>query len=216
MTDNAQPHNIQSPTAAHNVPNKPRNVKRNIRPTAAHTNDPGNKKPSISDSTTPSIDDYYGRSPDFTDLTSGTNVKAPTKNVLDLSEVDLTPETTADLLFYEIGGVELANLLTFNSVSGLNQQFKVISNIEELRLKYDPTRLLAAQATGNGGIKDFSINLFDKIPDQDWDDTHFFINIVGDSDVNMWLDLVLELDNIEDGDEVELQIITSGTIVELT
>jgi len=148
---------------------------------------------------------YDGTRPSFEDTT--VNVKPPTKNVLDLKEAEVSIEDQTDLLFHEIGGVELANLLTFGSVAGINQQFKTISNIEELRITNNPTRLLSEQAVGNGGIKDFSINLYEKLPDQD-----VFVSIVA---AGLFMNLEIDLVNLDDGDEIEVQIVTSGNILEL-
>ena len=203
-----------SNTAGHNMPpprrtNNPKVMpppRRTIKPKVPikRTNNP--KK-----STLPSIPDPNSYEAGARTGDNGTNVKTPNKNVLDLTEQGLDAETAADLLFYEIGGIELSNMLSYGTVKGINQNFRVISNIEELQSGYDPTRLLSEQAPGTGGVKEFTIDLFEKLLDPE----SGFIRIERESDLTNMINLVIELDNIDQNEELELQVVVSGKIIEI-
>lgn len=200
-----QPHIMPVPadSAGHNMPP----VRRTPDKKVPIKRTPDNKTQTLPSITDPDTYDIGGRTGD-----NGTNVKTPAKNVLDLSEKGLDEETAADLLFYEIGGIELSNILSYGTVKGINQNFRVISNIEELASEYDPTRLLSEQAPGTGGIKDFTIDLFDKLINPESD----FIAIERESDTTSVINLVIELDNIDQNEELELQVVVSGKIIEIS
>lgn len=140
--------------------------------------------------------------------TTTPNVKVPPRNVLDLSEPDLSPEATADLFFEEIGGQELADMLSFATVKGINQKYKVITNLGDLQYAYDPTRLVSEQGKGERVPQRFEIDVNDKIPEES------FITIERDGD-GAKINLVIVLDNIGDDEELEIQIVKSGTAIDI-
>lgn len=184
-----------------------RNVKKVVR--TSRTPDNGTKRTNDPKRTTPSIPDPPSYSGGYLD--GGTNIKVPTKNVLDLTETGLNEEELADLMFHEIGGIELANMLSFGTVRGINQKFNVITNLDDWQRSYNPTRLLSEQAPGSGGVQEFSINLFDKLVE--FDDV---VRIERDSETNSVLNLVIELENIAADEELELQVIVAGQILEIS
>lgn len=139
-----------------------------------------------------------------------TNVMTARKPPLDLSEPILDPETAVDLLFQDIGGVELADMMTYGTVSGVNQRFRVITNMNDWRQQYDPTALVSENKPGYGGAIQMPIRLSDKIPDGS------FISIerYNPTDVvsDILLDLVVILQNMEPDEELEIEVVSDGRI----
>lgn len=148
--------------------------------------------------------------------TSG-NVQTAVKKPLDLAEPELDPETAADLLFQELGGIELAEMLSMGTVTGINQNFNVITNLDSLRKEYDPTLLISDFQKGYGGAIQMPIDIFNKIPDDP-----YFISIqeydpIDNDSLNIFLlDLIIKLQNIEDDEELEIEVMSNGKIYEVS
>ena len=155
-------------------------------------------------------------------------VKTPTRNVTDISS--LVPQYDAEyikkLLFENLSAIELSIVERHDTIEGINQKYSIISNLSEIRKKYDIARQLTVMDKFKPLTRIFTINIEDKIPQEDYiiledltatyqyldenneivtrEKGYYYIDTNGD--------LVIELIGLERNQEVEVQIDTNGTI----
>lgn len=126
-----------------------------------------------------------------------------------LFDDDAVPkEIIADLLFEDIGGQEILTIARHDTVNGQTVLYQPIKNINILQQQYNPNNLLKLRDTSDTIFGNFSINLFDKIP-QVGNGTDGK-NVYLDSDGN----IIIEFVNLNPDEIVEVQLTSSGTIYE--
>ena len=154
--------------------------------------------------------------------------KTPTRNVTDISS--LVPQFNAEhitkIIFESLSAVELSIVERHDTIEGINQRYSIISNLSEIRKKYDASRQLTVMDKFKPLTRIFTINIEDKIPQEDYiiledltatyqyldqnnqivtrEKGYYYIDTNGD--------LVIELIGLERNQEVEVQIDTNGTI----
>jgi len=148
---------------------------------------------------------------------SGLNISAFTVNPVLTAPIDTvlyneeaTPiEIMADLIFENIGGQELINIARNDTVNGQDVIYQPIKNLSSIQQQYNPNNIVSLQATSDKYFQNFSIKLENKIPDvgNGPNGEHVYI----DSETG---DLVIDVINIEDGEQIQVEITTSGTIYE--
>lgn len=154
--------------------------------------------------------------------------KTPTRDVTNISS--LVPQFNAEhitkILFENLSAVELSIVERHDTIEGINQRYSIISNLSEIRKKYDIAKQLTVMDKFKPLTRIFTINLEDKIPQEDYivledltatyqyldennqivtrEKGYYYIDTNGD--------LVIELINIERNQQVEVEIDTNGTI----
>jgi hypothetical protein len=137
-------------------------------------------------------------------------VRIPERDVVSLAGQSVDSETIVNLLFENIGAVELTKFVRHDTVDGINPYYDIISNLSEVKRRFDPSRLISIQKPDSSNFDIYSIKLQDKIPDDEYlsnnniNDYVYFDNTTGD--------LVIEVINMSESEIVEVQIDTSGTI----
>ena len=157
-----------------------------------------------------------------------TVVRTPTRNVTDISS--LVPQFDAEqiqkLLFENISAIELSIVERHDTIEGINQRYSIISNLSEIRRKYDAGKQLSAMEKFKPLTSIYAINIQDKIPQEDYirlenlDSTYQYLDennqLVTREKGYYYIDtngdLVIELINLEKNQQVEIQIDTNGTI----
>jgi hypothetical protein len=158
-------------------------------------------------------------------------VKTPTRNVTDISS--LVPQYDAEyiqkILFENLSAIELSIVERHDTIEGINQRYSIISNLSEIRKKYDIAGQLTVMDKFKPLTRIFTINIQDKIPQEDYialedltatyqyldenneivsrEKGYYYIDTNGD--------LVIELIGLERNQEVEVQIDTNGTIYKI-
>lgn len=120
-------------------------------------------------------------------------------------------ELMTDLIFENIGGREILNISRSDIVNGQKIIYQPIKNLAQINLRYNPLNILAVQNASDKLFRGFSIEFGNYVPS------------VGNGvsgqpvyfDANNG-DLVVDLVNIKDGDEVEIQILSAGDILDDT
>jgi hypothetical protein len=158
-------------------------------------------------------------------------VRIATRNVTDISS--LVPQFDAEqiqkLLFENISAIELSLVERHDTIEGINQRYSIISNLSEIRKKYDAGKQLSAMDKFKPLTSIYAINIQDKIPQEDYvrleklDSTYQYLDennqIVtrekGTCYIDTNGDLVIELINLERNQQVEVQIDTNGTIYKI-
>lgn len=136
-------------------------------------------------------------------------VKTPSRDVVNLVEPPIDAATIQNLLFENIGATELVKFTRHDTVDGINPYYNIISNLSDIKRKYDPSSLISLQKPESSYFDIYTIKLDSKIPDQ----TYLNQNNLSDYvyiDTNG--DVVIELVNLAADEIIEVQIDTSGTI----
>lgn len=136
-------------------------------------------------------------------------VKIPERSLVNLSTEGPSTSLISTMLFDMFSSVEVATISRRNTIEGQNPFFSLISNLATIRRSFDPTRLITNQRTINQNFNIHLINLYEKIPDDEYlaqnNLTNFYyIDTNGD--------LVIEVDNLEVDEIIDIEIANSGTI----
>ena len=139
-------------------------------------------------------------------------VRVPERDVVSLAQETVSAETITNLLFENVGANELTKFVRHDTVEGINPYYDVISNLSDIKRKFDPSNLISLQKTNSSFFDIYPIKLQDKIPS----DAYLLENNLTDYlyiDTNG--DFVIEVVNLKDSEIVEIEIDTSGTIFEV-
>jgi len=148
---------------------------------------------------------------------AGLNISAFTVNPVLTAPIDtilfndeaLPVEIMADLLFENIGGQELINIARNDTVNGQPVIYQPIKNLSTIQQQYNPNNIVSLQATSDKYFQNFSIKFEGKVPNvgNGPNGEHVYIDpLTGD--------LIIEVINVEEGEQVQVEITSSGTIYE--
>ena len=150
---------------------------------------------------------------------AGLNISAFSVNPVLTAPIDTilyneeaTPvEIMADLLFENIGGQELINIARNDTVNGQTIIYQPIKNLTAIQQQYNPNNIVSLQATSDKYFQNYSIKFENKVPNvgSGPNGEHVYI----DAETG---DLIVEVVNIEEGEQVQVEITSSGTIYEAT
>jgi hypothetical protein len=155
-------------------------------------------------------------------------VKTPTRDVLNISSLlpQESPERIKSLLFEQFSAIELSNVLRHDTVQGIDQKYLIISNLSDITRRYEISRSLTNMDRNNPLTAIYSIDLFSKIPDQNYitrnnlNATYQYLNendeLIDREKGYVYIDtngdLIIELNNLEPSEFVQVQIDTNGTM----
>jgi hypothetical protein len=139
-------------------------------------------------------------------------VRVPERDVVDLATQSIDAETITNLLFENIGANELTKFVRHDTVQGINPYYDIISNLSDIKRRFDPASLISLQKTNLSNFDIFPIKLQDKIPDERYLEENNLLNYVYFEKNG---DLIIEVVNMSDSEIVEIQIDTDGTIYEI-
>lgn len=159
-------------------------------------------------------------------------VKNPSRDVTDIAS--LVPQadasTVSRLLFEQFSAVELSQVLTPRTIDGIDQQYSIISNLSDIRRRYNSTKELTImdKLAPISGV--FGIDLNSKIPGESYiinnnlnttysylDENNQKIDVEkGYIYIDTNGDLIIEFDNMADDELIQVQIDSNGTIYEVT
>jgi len=152
-----------------------------------------------------------------TPANAGLNISAFTINPVLTAPIDTiffneeaTPvEIMSDLIFENIGGQELINIARNDTVNGQNIIYQPIKNLSTIQQQYNPNNIISLQSTSDKYFQNFSIKFETKVPNvgNGPNGEHIFIDRNNGG-------LVIEAINVEDGEQIQVEITTSGTIYE--
>lgn len=133
---------------------------------------------------------------------------APIDTIL-FDEETLPIEPLTDLIFENIGGQELINIARNDTVNGQQVIYQPIKNLSSVQQQYNPNNIINLQSTSDKYFKNFAIKLDGKLP----------LEGTGPAGENIYIDpvtgsLVIDFINMLDGEQIQVEIITDGTIYE--
>lgn len=138
-------------------------------------------------------------------------VMVPERDVVNLATEQVDAKTIENLLFENIGANELVKFVRHDTVEGNNPSYNIISNLSDIRRKFNPDELISVQQPDSPLVSN-SINLNNKIPSDE------YLEALGLTDY-VYIDgngnLVIEVINMRDKEILEIQIDSNGTIYEV-
>ena len=158
-------------------------------------------------------------------------VKTPGRDVTRIS--DLVQQTPADtikrLAFEQLSAIELSQFVTSNTVDGINQRYSIISNLSDIRRRFDASKQLSIMNKLSPMTGVFTIDIESKIPDRKYildnnlDVNNYYVDTnsasVAVEKGHIYIesngDLVIEFDNIKKDEIAQVQINSDGTIYEV-
>jgi hypothetical protein len=152
-------------------------------------------------------------------------VKIATPDLI-LEPDESTPiEVMTDLVFEDIGGLELINIARNDLINGQDVIYKPIKNLSSIFFQYNPQNILALQKTSEQYFKNFPIKLGDKTPDCGTGYTRTYNDPLDLEDYTDTLnckivycdpvtgDLIINVVNMGKEEQVEVQILQQGIVL---
>jgi hypothetical protein len=132
-------------------------------------------------------------------------VKIATPSLLSLSNEPLDINSMVELIFQEIGGQELINISRSDAINGQDIMYSIIKNLKNIMLEYNSNNIIKLQGTSDGYFKNFSIKIEQRLPKTG----------TGPNGETVYLEestgnLIVNLVNLEKGEQVEIEIINQG------
>lgn len=125
------------------------------------------------------------------------NFKVAPSDIIQFDDSSVEIALITDLLFEDIGATELANMSRSDLIDGQDVIYAPIKNLPTIRRAFNPNNIVAT-AYDTDYFSRFAIDLSLRgIHDPYFDDNG---------------DLVIEIDTVEDSEEIQVQILTNGTI----
>lgn len=139
------------------------------------------------------------------------SVKVATPDLFVFKDEVVPIEVMTDLIFENIGGHELINISRNDMISGQTVLYSPIKNMSSLYLQYNPQNILNIQDTSATYFRNYPIKLESSIPSTGSGpagETVYIDPITGD--------LVIELVNLEADEQVDIQVLIAGSLLDGT
>jgi len=139
---------------------------------------------------------------------SNTNpaVLVATPSLIALSNPPLDSDSMTDLIFEVIGGQEMINISRNDLINGQDVLYTPIKNLKDLRLHYNSNNIIRIADVSDTYFKNFSIKIEEKLANKGTGPngkTVYIDNITGD--------LIINVANMDADEQVDIEIITSGS-----
>lgn len=139
-------------------------------------------------------------------------VKAATPDLIQIDSNTIPEELMLELLFENIGGQELLTVARHDTLSGRQIAYQPIKNINDIALQYSSENIIFMPESLKNYFKNFNIVLENNVPDIG-DQAQNSPNAYIDPETG---DLVLEFQNIIQGQQVEVQILSNAKVFDDT
>jgi hypothetical protein len=138
-------------------------------------------------------------------------VKPATKDII-LYKDETTPiELMTDLIFEDIGGQELINIIRADAITGTNVSYVPIKNLTSLFFQYNPQNILALQDADKNYFKKFPINFGARVPVCGTGPNCAIVYIEAETG-----NLIINVINMGKDEQVEVSLISEGNILDDT
>ena len=151
--------------------------------------------------------------PEVSTITPPSPVRLPSRDVVSLVDPGIDSATIQNLLFENIGATELVRFTRHDTVDGINPYYDIISNLSDIKRKYDPASLISVQKPESSYFDIYTIKLDQRIPDQSYLDENNLSDFIY---IDNNGDLIIELTNLASDEIIEVEVDTSGTIYEVS
>lgn len=136
--------------------------------------------------------------PTFSRMTApDKNIKPAPSDIIQFDDGAVDIALIQDLLYEDIGAVELANISRTDLIDGQDVLYSPIRNLSSVRREFNPNNIIATSYSTDYFSR-FGIDL----------DSRGVYEPYFDEDGN----LIIEIETVNDGEEIQVQILSSGTI----
>ena len=134
------------------------------------------------------------------------SVKPATPDIVKaVSEIPAEVDQMASIILNDIGGQELISISRSDIVNGQNIAYQPISDIKEVHKAYNSNNIIYLPETSEDTFNSFPIKLSSKIPDSLGNNVSYVDNKI-----------LIQLKDIQRDELVEVQIVSSGTLLDDT
>lgn len=138
-------------------------------------------------------------------------IKIATPDIILENNERISPDIMLDLIFENIGGQEIIDMVRNDLVNGQNVVYQPIKNLLDINLQNNPKNILSLENTSETIFNNFPIRL----------DVHIPSVGNGPNGSNVYMDplngnIVIDLINMQNGEQVEVQISTAGVLLDDT
>ena len=139
-----------------------------------------------------------------------TAVKQPSPSLVNYDAEVLPQELITDLLYEDVGGVELINISRYDTINGQPVVYSLIRNLSVLNQSFNPNNILAGQIVYSNQFRQYALEIASKMPQvgEDYPNGPIYVDDNGD--------LVVEFLSIGSDEYAEIEISTNGTIYTIT
>ena len=134
---------------------------------------------------------------------SNSGVKSARPDIIDYEESRVPAEVLQQLLFENLAGQEIINIARNDTVTGQNVSYSLISNIDELNIRYNSKNIFNIPGSSEAFFSSFPIRL--EVHSQNELGEEPYIDENGDLVINVTL--------LNDDEQVEIQTFNSGSLV---
>lgn len=139
------------------------------------------------------------------------DVKPATPDLILFNDERVPIEIMTDLIFENIGGQELINIVRSDLVNGQNILYQPIKNLSNLYFQYNPQNVLGLQDIDINYFKQFPINFANKTPECGTGPNCSIVYIDPDTG-----DLIINVINLAKDEQVEVSIVSDGVVLDDT
>lgn len=141
------------------------------------------------------------------------SIKVATPELVALSNQALSVEYMTDVIFEDIGGQELINISRNDIINGQDVIYSPIKNISNVFFQYNPQNILKLQDTSLTYFQNFPIRLENKIPNVGNGPNGEIVYLDTDPASNTYGSIIIDIINLEPGEQVEVQLLSGGTVL---
>ena len=136
--------------------------------------------------------------PDYRPMENASrNILVAPSDIIKFDDASVDVAALTDMLFEDIGATELANMSRSDLIDGQPTIYAPIKNLSSVRREFNPNNIIAT-AYGTDYFARFGIDLFAR---------GFYEPYFDENG-----DLVIEVDDARDGEEIQVQVLTTGII----
>jgi hypothetical protein len=132
-----------------------------------------------------------------------------------LQDESLPVDTISELFVQDLGSQEILNLSRHDLINGNQEQYSLISNANRINQKFNPLNIISIPGKLSEVFKNFAIELQNHAPDFGTDDNVTTSEQVRDRVYisSITGNLVIDVVNLNTNDRVEVEILTSGEVI---
>lgn len=138
-------------------------------------------------------------------------IKIATPDLIIESDESVQPEVMTDLIFEDIGGQEIINMVRSDFINGQSIIYQPIKNLSDINFQYNSKNILSLENTSETYFNNFPIKLDTHIPNvgNGLNGEAVYIDAATG-------DLVVEVVNMAIDEQVEVEILVTGTLLDDT
>lgn len=130
-----------------------------------------------------------------------TGIKQADPDIVLFDSESISPEFLLELQYEDIAGMELINISRSDIIDGQDVVYSPVKNLSSIRRRYNPNNIISLPELSDSFFSRFGIDLLQR----GMNDPYF------DEEGN----LVIEIDNVKEGEIIQVEIDTNGTIEEV-